>query len=165
MMPNRFMPQAQTVEGLHQLQLQGLQWTVQHAYHGSSFYHHRLQQGGVAPEDIHSLDDAASKLGVNATTVVRWVEGGLLKGVQVAKGAPWRIYVTQDDVRRLTVTDAPEGWVSLKGAASALRVSQRTVLQRLNSGKLEGVRVQVGARSAWRIHVPPDVYDNHPTLF
>ena len=57
MMPNRFMSQAQTVEDLHQLQLQGLQWTVQHAYHGSAFYRHRLQQGGVAPEDIHSLDD------------------------------------------------------------------------------------------------------------
>ena len=127
-----------------------------------------IEKGPAVPRsgpDIYSVDDAARILDVHATTVVRWVEGGLLKGVQVAQGAPWRIHVTEDDVRRLKVTDAPEGWLSLRAAASALRVSQRTVLQRLNSGKLEGVRVQVGGRSAWRIHVPPDAYDDHPTLF
>ena len=56
-MQQRFMPQVQTAEELRQLQLQGLQWTVQHAYHGSAFYRRHLQQAGVTPGDIRSLDD------------------------------------------------------------------------------------------------------------
>lgn len=56
-MAQRFLPQVQTVEELHQLQLQGLQWTVQHAYHGSAFYRQRLQQAGIAPEAMRTLDD------------------------------------------------------------------------------------------------------------
>jgi hypothetical protein len=127
-----------------------------------------IEKGPAVPRrgpDIYTLDDAAERLKVHPKTVVRWVEGELLKGVQVAEGAPWRIHVTEEDVRRLTVTDAPEGWLSLRAAALALHVSQRTVLQRLNAGKLEAVRVQVGGRSAWRINVPREAYDDHPTLF
>jgi DNA invertase Pin-like site-specific DNA recombinase len=115
--------------------------------------------------DIYSPDEAGKILGVNATTVIRWVEDGLLKGEQVATSAPWRVQVTEDDMRRLKATDAPPGWLTLKAAAIALRVSQPTVLQKLNSGKLEAVRVQVGRRSSWRIRVPPDLYDSQPTLF
>ena len=131
-------------------------------------HRNEIAKGPVVPRtgpDIHSVDTAAEMLDVHSTTVLRWVEGGLLKGVQLAQGAPWRIHVTDDDVKRLKVTDAPQGWLSLKAAAGALHVSQRTVLQRLNSGKLEAVRVKVGGRSAWRIHVPPNSYDDQPTLF
>jgi phenylacetate-CoA ligase len=56
-MPYRFMPKVQTVEELHWLQLQGLQWTVQHAYHGSAWYRRHLQQAGIEPGDIRTLDD------------------------------------------------------------------------------------------------------------
>jgi len=127
-----------------------------------------IEKGPAVPRrgsDIYSLDGAAELLKVHPKTVVRWVEGEVLKGVQVAEGAPWRIHVTEADVRRLTVTDAPDGWLSLRAAALALHVTQRTVLQRLNAGKLEAVRVQVGGRSAWRINVPREAYDDHPTLF
>lgn len=56
-MPGRFMSQVKSVDALRQHQFQGLQWTVQHAYHGSSWYRYRLQEAGVGPEDIHTLDD------------------------------------------------------------------------------------------------------------
>ena len=38
-------------------QLRGLQWTVNHAYNGSAFYRKRLDDAGVKPEDMKSLDD------------------------------------------------------------------------------------------------------------
>jgi phenylacetate-CoA ligase len=38
-------------------QLEGLRWTVRHAYEGSDFYRRKLEGARVRPEDIRSLDD------------------------------------------------------------------------------------------------------------
>jgi phenylacetate-CoA ligase len=54
-----FMPTVETVEDLAALQLDGLTWTVRHAYHGSDFYKQRLTNAGVTPDDIRSLGDIA----------------------------------------------------------------------------------------------------------
>ncbi len=56
-MDESFMPTAKTSEELGKLQLQGLKWTVDHAYNGSSFYRNKMDQAGIGPEDIQSLDD------------------------------------------------------------------------------------------------------------
>ncbi len=56
-MSSRFMPSGSKTEDLEKIQLQGLQWTVNHAYHNSPFYRERLDQAGVSPEMIRSLDD------------------------------------------------------------------------------------------------------------
>ncbi|MBF0526043.1 MAG: phenylacetate--CoA ligase [Deltaproteobacteria bacterium] len=53
----RFMPEIKTTEELAALQLEGLKWTVNHAYHGSDFYRRKLDAAGVKPEDIKSLAD------------------------------------------------------------------------------------------------------------
>jgi excisionase family DNA binding protein len=92
------------------------------------------------------------------------VETGLLRGSQFTGAAPWRVRVTEQDRRRLTAADSPEGWLPLKGAAHVLGVSQQTVLQRLKNGELRGVRVRVGRRSAWRIEMPEPV-QQQPSLF
>jgi len=55
----RFFPDF-TPESLRRQQLSGLQWTVRHAYHGNSFYRERLQNAGVDPDGIQSLEDLAS---------------------------------------------------------------------------------------------------------
>lgn len=52
-----FMPVRASQEDLAALQLQGLQWTVSHVYHNSPFYRERLEQAGVRPEQIRTLDD------------------------------------------------------------------------------------------------------------
>ena len=57
MTKNSFMPSLTTIDELKALQLKGLKWTVNHAYQGSSFYRARLDQAGIGPEDIRSLDD------------------------------------------------------------------------------------------------------------
>jgi phenylacetate-CoA ligase len=56
-MDQTFMPKIRTEEELRALQLEGLKWTVAHAYRGSDFYRRRLDEAGVKPEDIRSLDD------------------------------------------------------------------------------------------------------------
>jgi phenylacetate-CoA ligase len=56
-MEKRFMPAVKTEGELKALQLEGLKWTVSHAYQGSSFYRKRLDVAGVKPRDIRSLDD------------------------------------------------------------------------------------------------------------
>ena len=52
-----FMPSIQSTEKLRDLQLEGLRWTVRHAWDGSEFYRNRLRQAGVSPDDINGLDD------------------------------------------------------------------------------------------------------------
>ena len=56
-MKNSFMPPFRTRDELYRHQLTGLKWTVNHAYHGSPFYHKRLNEAGVDPGSIRSLGD------------------------------------------------------------------------------------------------------------
>ena len=56
-MKKTFMPAVKTHDELRKLQLEGLKWTVKHAYNGSSVYKKRMDDAGVVPEDIQSLDD------------------------------------------------------------------------------------------------------------
>lgn len=53
----RFPPRRQSPDGLRDLQLNGLKWTVRHAYRNSLFYRARLDAAGVAPAGVRSLDD------------------------------------------------------------------------------------------------------------
>ncbi|MEW5912068.1 MAG: phenylacetate--CoA ligase [Thermodesulfobacteriota bacterium] len=52
-----FMPAFRDSAELAAHQLQGLQWTVRHAYQGSEFYRQRLQEAGVGPDSVQSLED------------------------------------------------------------------------------------------------------------
>jgi len=52
-----FTPKFTNQQELEEHQLKGLQWTVNHAYHGSDFYRQSLDNAGVSPLDISSIDD------------------------------------------------------------------------------------------------------------
>ncbi len=52
-----FLPAFTEPEELAKLQLEGLKWTVGHAYNGSEFYRRKLDSCGVKPADIRSLED------------------------------------------------------------------------------------------------------------
>lgn len=57
MHPSRpFIPEI-SPEELKKIQTQGLQWTINHAYHGSPAYRHKLDQAQIDPQAIQSLDD------------------------------------------------------------------------------------------------------------
>jgi len=115
-----------------------------------------LAKGG---DDIYSVQQAAVVLGVCYSTVIRWVEAGLLRGAQKTKGASWRVQLTEEDRKRLMTADAPSDWLTLKAAASRLGVSQQTVLQRLKDRKLKAVRVPTGRKVMWRIRLTAASYD------
>ena len=56
-MRKSFMPEVKTHDELRELQLKGLQWTVNHAFNGSTIFRQRFDDAGIKPEDINSLDD------------------------------------------------------------------------------------------------------------
>jgi len=56
-MTKTFMPHIKSAEELKAHQLKGLQWTVRHAYEGSPVYRQRLDEAGISPKDIRSLED------------------------------------------------------------------------------------------------------------
>ncbi|RLB90200.1 MAG: phenylacetate--CoA ligase family protein [Deltaproteobacteria bacterium] len=56
-MTQTFMPQVKDSGQLLDHQLQGLKWTIAHAFNGSSFYRKQFDEAGVTPLDIKSLDD------------------------------------------------------------------------------------------------------------
>ena len=56
-MTKTFMPHIKTAEELKAHQLKGLKWTVRHAYEGAPVYRNRLDEAGVRPDGIRSLED------------------------------------------------------------------------------------------------------------
>jgi len=49
----------------------------------------------------YSVHGAAAHLGVNPSTIHHWLKVGKLTGYQLAKGMPWKIYLTDEDVIQL----------------------------------------------------------------
>jgi len=56
-MVKSFMPEIKTVDELRALQLEGLRWTLNNAYNGSPAYRKKINDAGLTPEDIRTLDD------------------------------------------------------------------------------------------------------------
>lgn len=46
-----------TVDEINDIQLQGLKWTISHAWNHSPFYRNHLETACIHPEDINTLDD------------------------------------------------------------------------------------------------------------
>ncbi len=57
MHPNSFLPAFRSTEALEAHQIEGLKWTVAHAYNGSPEYRRKFDAAGVIPEDITRLED------------------------------------------------------------------------------------------------------------
>ncbi|MEM4546750.1 MAG: phenylacetate--CoA ligase [Nitrososphaerota archaeon] len=53
----RFIPPIKDKAELEAIQLKGLRWTVEHAYKNSDFYRKKMQEHGVTPDMIRTLDD------------------------------------------------------------------------------------------------------------
>jgi phenylacetate-CoA ligase len=52
-----FLPTLCSLDELHAHQLDGLRWTLAHAYAGSAVYRNKLDAAGFAPGDLQGLDD------------------------------------------------------------------------------------------------------------
>jgi DNA invertase Pin-like site-specific DNA recombinase len=102
--------------------------------------------------ELVSVRKAAQILGMNTSTVHRWLEDGFIAGEQVTPGAPWQIRIT-DELRARIVQQAPPEYLPMLETTMKLGVSRQTVLQRVKRGELEAVLVRQGRRKGLRIKV------------
>ena len=110
--------------------------------------------------DLVSIRKAAEILGMNTSSIHRWLADGFIQGEQVTPGAPWQIRIT-DEVRSRVVAQAPPEFLPMLEATMKLGVSRQTVLQRVKRGELEALLVRQGRRKGLRIKV----IDQQPQLF
>jgi len=121
----------------------------------------RLQPPAQPPTgELATIRKAAEILGMNTSTIHRWLADGFIAGEQVTPGAPWQIRIS-DALRARIVPQAPPEYLPMLEATRKLGVSRQTVLQRVKRGELEALLVRQGRRKGLRIKV----IDNLPSLF
>jgi DNA invertase Pin-like site-specific DNA recombinase/predicted DNA-binding transcriptional regulator AlpA len=111
--------------------------------------------------ELVTIRQAAEILGMNTSSIHRWLADGFIQGEQVTPGAPWQIRIT-DELRSRVVAQAPPEFLPMLEATKKLGVSRQTVLQRVKRGELEAVLVRQGRRKGLRIKVadqPPPLFD------
>jgi DNA invertase Pin-like site-specific DNA recombinase len=113
----------------------------------------RYEPPGEPPDgEPVSIRQAARILGLNTSTIHRWLNDGFIAGEQVTAGAPWQIRV-DDKLRSRIVGEAPPEYLPMLEATIKLGVSRQTVLQRVKRGELDAVLVTHGRRKGLRIRV------------
>ena len=99
----------------------------------------RFQPPPTPPNgELVSIRKAAQILGMNTSSIHRWLADGFIAGEQVTPGAPWQIRIT-DELRARIVQQAPPEYLPMLEATMKLGVSRQTVLQRVKRGELEAV--------------------------
>jgi DNA invertase Pin-like site-specific DNA recombinase/predicted DNA-binding transcriptional regulator AlpA len=124
----------------------------------------RFQVSSTTPPDgeLVSIRKAAQILGMNTSSIHRWLADGFIAGEQITPGAPWQIRIT-DELRASIVQQAPSEYLPMLEATMKLGVSRQTVLQRVKRGELKAVLVRQGRRKGLRIKVveqQPDLFSN-----
>jgi DNA invertase Pin-like site-specific DNA recombinase len=121
----------------------------------------RFQPSAEPPTgELVSIRKAAHILGMNTSSIHRWLTDGFIAGEQVTPGAPWQIRIT-DELRARIVQQAPPEYLPMLETTMKLGVSRQTVLQRVKRGELQAVLVRQGRRKGLRIKV----IDQQPALF
>ena len=113
----------------------------------------------------YTAQQATQILDVSRPTIHNWLNSGFIRGQQVTEGAPWEIFLTDEDIKRLTASDAPDGWLSLPHAAKELGVSKQTVLNWVKSKKLEYIYVTKGKKKGLRINTISTTYRKQLPIF
>ena len=105
-----------------------------------------------------TVTEAARRLQIAPSTLLRWLQDGFIGGEQITPGAPWCIRLN-DELRARFVDEAPPRWLPMQDATKALGVSRQTVMQRVKRGELRAVHVYRGRRKGLRIEVPATMND------
>jgi DNA invertase Pin-like site-specific DNA recombinase len=50
------------------------------------------------PDGAYSIESAAAAIGVYPGTIYLWLRRGILRGEQIAKGLPWKIHLTEEQI-------------------------------------------------------------------
>jgi hypothetical protein len=121
----------------------------------------RFQPADELPSgELVSIRKAAQILGMNPSSIHRWLADGFIAGEQLTPGAPWQIRIT-DELRARIVQQAPPEYLPMLDTTMKPGVSRQTVLQRVKRGELEAVQVRQGRRKGLRIKM----IDRQPELF
>jgi DNA invertase Pin-like site-specific DNA recombinase len=121
----------------------------------------RYQPPASPPDgELVSIRKAAQILGMNTSSIHRWLADGFIAGEQVTPGAPWQIRINEE-LRSRIVQQAPPEYLPMLEATLKLGVTRQTVLQRVKRGEVEAVLVRQGRRKGLRIKV----VDQQPLLF
>src|SRR6266576_3598193 len=121
----------------------------------------RFQPSADPPTgELVSIRKAAQILGMNTSSIHRWLADGFIAGEQVTPGAPWQIRIS-DELRARIVQQAPAEYLPMLETTLKLGVSRQTVLQRVKRGELAALLVRQGRRKGLRIKV----VDQQPELF
>ena len=76
----------------------------------------RFQPPATPPNgDLVSIRKAAQILGMNTSSIHRWLADGFIAGEQVTPGAPWQIRINEE-LRARIVQQAPPEYVPMIGA-------------------------------------------------
>jgi DNA invertase Pin-like site-specific DNA recombinase len=121
----------------------------------------RFEPSAEPPQgEVVSIRKAAQILGMNTSTIHRWLAEGFIAGEQITPGAPWQIRITKQ-LRARIAPQAPPEYLPMLETTIKLGVSRQTVLQRVKRGELEAMLVTSGRRKGLRIKV----VDDQPGLF
>jgi hypothetical protein len=110
--------------------------------------------------ELVSIRKAAQILGMNTSSIHRWLADGFIAGEQITPGAPWQIRITDELRARIVQQELPD-YLPMLEATLKLGVSRQTVLQRVKRGELKAVLVRQGRRKGLRIRV----VEQQPQLF
>lgn len=116
-------------------------------------------------QKLYTAQQAASILQVSVPTVHKWINIGFIKAEQVTPGAPWEIFLTDEDIKRLTADDTPNGWLPIELAAKELSVTKQTILNWIKSKKLEYIYVTKGRKKGLRVNMQSITNKKQPSLF
>ncbi|MBI1883565.1 MAG: recombinase family protein [Chlamydiae bacterium] len=122
------------------------------------------QKSSDRHEQTYTVEQAAKIFGVSAPTIYNWLSMGILKGDQITSGAPWSIYINEDD-RKLLIEETSEGWLGIEEAARHCSVSKQTVLNWVKERKVNYVYVTKGRRRGLRIEINSKTYTRQVCLF
>jgi DNA invertase Pin-like site-specific DNA recombinase len=121
----------------------------------------RFQPPAEPPNgELVSIRKAAQILGMNTSSIHRWLADGFIAGEQITPGAPWQIRITDELRARIVQQELPD-YLPMLETTLKLGVSRQTVLQRVKRGELQAVLVRQGRRKGLRIKV----VDQQPQLF
>ena len=70
--------------------------------------------------ELATIRQAAQILGINTSTIHRWLNDGFIAGEQVTPGAPWQIRITEE-LRARFVEQAPPDYLPMLGASPKAR--------------------------------------------
>lgn len=119
----------------------------------------RYQPPATPPNgELVTIRKAAQILGMNTSSIHRWLADGFIAGEQVTPGAPWQIRITEE-LRSRIVQQEPQDYLPMLETTLKLGVSRQTVLQRVKRGELDAVLVRRGRCKGLRIKVVNDQPD------